>query len=349
MKELETKIENYIRKEFLNIELCDNIDMEISENKINNILTSGKFRKYPLTCEIQGMLSNKINYVLENDERFIFVPSFGGYKHYWLNFPNTEWAELFNLKTFIDYLKPLYLLMNKKIEVEYLSKDIIVPLMNNIPKNFVKIYLNNFKSLINLYNKKQNFIEFRLVSSDENYDKLKMFELLKENIKNVEKEYSIMNKEEINLKLKKANNNFCWNGIINYNNSSIDEKEKILLNSKIINEAFLKVDSDLRGGSAAKRKNAIPILFRKGVGANNEICLNMCSCQSSTVAFWVGMGILEIRKNKIIPRIISRRQYEQIKNDLIKVNVNIKELKEINKNYNYNYIYVYSSELNFKI
>lgn len=39
--------------------------------------------------------------------------------------------------------------------------------------------------------------------------------------------------------------------------------------------------------------------------------------------FWAGMGILEIRENgKIVERILSRNQYESIKNDLIDVKVN---------------------------
>lgn len=312
--------------------------------KVQNLLLSGKYRKFPITDEIRKMLKQSVNYILENNTPFIFVPSFGGYKHSWTpSYPYTDWAEIFNIKCFIDYLTPLHNITKRNIVVEYLSKDLIVPMMNNIPKEFVDIYISNFKKLISLINKKQNEIKFELHSSHEDYEINMLFELMSQNQESIANKFSNLDLNEQDMKLKKSENNYCWNGIKNYENISENERKKIIIESRIINETFLKVDSELRGGSTKGRKNAIPILFRKGTGACNEICLNICSCPSSTVAFWVGIGILEIRENKIIPRILSRLQYEALKDKLIKIPVNIKELSNINKNYNY--IYIYNGEL----
>lgn len=62
------------------------------------------------------------------------------------------------------------------------------------------------------------------------------------------------------------------------------------------------------------------------------------------VDFWVGMGILEIREYKIIERTISQRQFENIKDKLIKVKLHIEPSKLSS---NYSWIYVYESNLCF--
>lgn len=341
-KELEQKVNTYLKEELKQTKINNNTNKDIDiATKIQNLLLSGKYRKYPITNETRDMLKKSIDYILKNDKPFIFVPSFGGYKHSWTPaYPHTDWAELFNIKSFIDYLTPLHYLSEKRIIVEYLSKDIIVPMMNNIPKEFVDKYINDFKSLIVLANKMQEEIEFEFHSSHEDYETKKLFELMEKEKKSIADKFNKLDIAEQNKKLKKSENNYCWNGINNYENITEDEKENIIKESRIINETFLKVDSQLRGGSTIGRKNAIPIVFRKGVGACNEICLNLCSCPSSTVAFWVGIGILEIRDTKIIPRIISKLQYEVLKDKLIKVPVNIKELSSINKNYEYIYVHI---------
>ncbi len=346
VKELEKRVDLFLKNELfkqpkLNNNTNKNIDMS---TKIQNLLLSGKYRKFPITDDIRKMLKQSIDYILNNDKSFIFVPSFGGYKHFWTpSYPHADWAELFNIKCFIDYLTPLYYLTGKAIVVEYLSKDIIVPMMNNIPREFVNKYINDFKKLISLVNQKQDEIKFELHSSHEDYETSTLFELINQNKKSIINKFNTLNSNEQDIKLKKSENNYCWNGIKNYKNISKKEKKNIIIESRIINETFLKVDSKLRGGSSKGRKNAIPIVFRKGVGADNEICLNLCSCPSSTVAFWVGIGILEIRENKVIPRIISRLQYEKLKDKLVKIFVNNKELSIINKNYDY--IYVYPGEI----
>lgn len=345
-KELEKRVNLYLKNElFQRPKSSDNTNKNIDMyTQVQNLLLSGKYRKFPITNEIRKMLKQSVDYILDNDKSFIFVPSFGGYKHSWTpSYPCPDWAELFNLKCFIDYLTPLYYLTKKNIIVEYLSKDIIVPMMNNISKEFVDKYINDFKKLISLVNQKQDEIKFELHSSHEDYETSTLFELINQNRESIIDKFNKLDSNEQDIKLKKSENNYCWNGVKNYENISENEKKNIIIESRIINETFLKVDSELRGGSSKGRKNAIPIVFRKGVGACNEICLNLCSCPSSTVAFWVGIGILEIRENKTIPRIISKLQYEKLKDKLIKIPVNINELSIINKNYEY--IYVYPGEI----
>lgn len=62
------------------------------------------------------------------------------------------------------------------------------------------------------------------------------------------------------------------------------------------------------------------------------------------VDFWAGMGILEVREDKIIEKTISQKQFEQIKDKLVKVNLN-NNLTNISSNYSW--IYVYEGKLPF--
>ena len=56
------------------------------------------------------------------------------------------------------------------------------------------------------------------------------------------------------------------------------------------------------------------------------------------VDFWAGMGILEVREDKIIQKTISQKQYEKIKDKLIKIKLN-NNLTNISKNYSWIYVY----------
>ena len=62
------------------------------------------------------------------------------------------------------------------------------------------------------------------------------------------------------------------------------------------------------------------------------------------VDFWAGIGILEVREDKIIPKTISQKQFDQIKDKLVKVGLN-NELSKISNNYSW--IYVYEGKLPF--
>ena len=93
-----------------------------------------------------------------------------------------------------------------------------------------------------------------------------------------------------------------------------------------------------------EKENLIPLLGSFGLGAGGELWLHLASNSSSMVDFWAGMGILEVREDKIIQKTISQKQYEQIKDKLIKIKLN-NNLTNISDNYSW--IYVYEGKLPF--
>ena len=125
---------------------------------------------------------------------------------------------------------------------------------------------------------------------------------------------------------------------------SSEERAQYVKDSRIKNEAFLDMDYELRGNTYFEKENLIPLVGTFGLGAGGESWLHLSSNSSSFVDFWSGIGILEVRDEKIIEKIISRSQFEAIKDKIVKVKVDCPELCQISDNFSW--IYVYEGELN---
>jgi len=101
----------------------------------------------------------------------------------------------------------------------------------------------------------------------------------------------------------------------------------------------------IRGNDFFEKETNIPLLFSFGLGPGGESWLHIGSSHSSMTDFWAGIGIMELRENgQIIERILSRSQFENIKDRLEKIEVNspISYICDALK-----YIYVYKGSLNF--
>ena len=84
----------------------------------------------------------------------------------------------------------------------------------------------------------------------------------------------------------------------------------------------MDADFEVRGNDFFEKENNIPLLFSFGLGPGGEAWLHIGSSHSSMTDFWAGTGILELREDgTIVERILSRNQYENIKNDLIDMEI----------------------------
>lgn len=146
-------------------------------------------------------------------------------------------------------------------------------------------------------------------------------------------------------RIAKVKTNFKVDGVEDFTHLTESELNEKYRWSRVFNEAFLDADYEVRGESFFDDESTIPLLFSFGLGPGGEAWPHIGSSSSSMVDFWAGMGILEKRNNgAIIPRIISKNQYELIKNDLKKIKVTT---KLSGKNENYDFIYVYNGTLVF--
>ena len=116
-----------------------------------------------------------------------------------------------------------------------------------------------------------------------------------------------------------------------------------IIESRLIELAYYKIEgqseflSDYLYGDGH-----ICICFSFGLSHDNiDNDLTLGSTYSSIVDYWIGRGILEKHSEKFIPRIVSKEQYELIKEKLSIYSTNLIPLK------NFKDIEVYDGTLSF--
>ena len=348
MKELESLVNDYINNKLLN--LC-NLETKLQTSMIDRLFAK-KFRKYSIDPQVRIDVEAKLNNIIEKKLPLNFVPSFGGYKHWWTpTYPTIDWAEIFNMKFMLEYLVPICAnYKSNKSSIEYESEEIILSELNNVPQSGLDEYTKTFRQALEYFNNNQKYIEMKLSLAREqyknyNFNKQKLLERIKEMIPEYTKRFNNYSSQDQEKRIQKARTNFKLDGVVDYSNLSEVEKEELYKKSRIFNEAFLDADYEVRGNDFFEKENNIPLLFSFGLGPGGEAWLHIGSSKSSMTDFWAGTGILEIRENgQIIERILSRNQFENIKNKLIKINVKGPISFICNP---LSYIYVYKGSLNF--
>ena len=323
-------------------------DMKNLGEKALNRIFLRRYRKYATTQEVRDFVKSRLDNIIAKSLPMIFVPSFGGYKHWWTpTYPKCDWAEVFNIKFLLEFLAPIYnSYKNNTVAIEYESEEVILSELNNIPQEGLDAYTQSFRDVLSIF---QSIIgdkvELSLILAREQYEsvgfsKEKLLSRIEEMMPDYYKRFDSYDEEDKKRRISKVKTNFKLDGVKDYTNLTEEETYNLYRWSRVFNEAFLDADYEVRGESFFDDESTIPLLFSFGLGPGGEAWPHIGSSSSSMVDFWAGMGILEKRDNgTIIPRIISKTQYDLIKNDLIRVPVKTK-LSGLNDNYDYIDVYV---------
>lgn len=355
MSTIEAEINRFINDELLSLNGIskDIISPEEQKEKFLDRIFLRRYRKYATTQDVRDFVKGRLSGIIDKKLPMTFVPSFGGYKHWWSpTYPATDWAEVFNIKFMLEFLAPIYnSYTDNVVSISYESEEVILSELNNIPQKGLDIYTKTFRDVLSVF---QGIVGIRpqlsLVLAREQYEQVgyskeKLLARIAEMLPDYEKRFDSYEQEDKERRITKVKTNFRLDGVVDYTRCSEKEINELYKHSRILNEAFLDADYEVRGESFFDDKSTIPLLFTFGLGPGGEAWPHIGSSSSSMVDFWAGMGILEKRENgKIVPRIISRTQYDNIKDKLIKVPVKSK-LTGINTNYDY--IYVYNGTLMF--
>lgn len=345
---LTRKVNDYINNEVLNFNNISTNQLKGTDYKdsVLNRLFSRKWSRKAQFEEAKDYTKKKVDTILNKNLPFLFCFCFGGYKHFWTpSYPETDWAEIFSIRYLIEYILPIVQTYKNKVILEFESEEVALSIMNNTPQEGINQYNQSFRQLIEYIQKNIDYpIHISFVLARDFYDKDELIRKMSYHKKEVENRFAELAEEERKIRLKRAETNIMWNGITDLTNISEEEKKKVIYDSRILNELFLDMDYELRGKEYFEKENLIPLLGTFGFGAGGETWLHIASNTSSFVDFWTGVGILEVRGEKVIPRTISNKQFEQIKKKLIKIELD-NNLKRISDNYTW--IYVYLGELVF--
>lgn len=350
MKSLEIKVNNYINNTLLRV---DDLPKELIDSKnltkgIADRLFLRRFRKYAIADNVKADFTARIDNIVKKGLPMKFIPSFGGYKHWWApTYPTIDWAEVFNMKFLLHYLAPIFNSYKKApVTIEYESEEVILSELNNVPQEGLDKYTETFRRLASYFTGLLNGVAtVELILARDLYDVEQLHKDIEATYDAHAAAFDAYDEEDKARRIKKVETNFLLKGVVDYTTLSEEEKYKLYRHSRILNETFLDADFELRP-NYFDGETAIPMLFSFGLGPGGENWLHIGSCSTSMVDFWAGMGILEYweDEDKFVQRIISRSQYEAIKDKLVQVKVDtpISNICD-----NFKYIDVYMGKLKF--
>jgi len=305
--------------------LSDQDNQDINKGGLNNWiakkLTRNNFRRGTLNETTAKKILEKVNLSIKKNLPLYLIACFGGYKHFWNpSYPEVDWAEFFNLAFMREYLAPIISVYKPGAILEYESEDIQLPYIDNYPKQSLERYAESFRKLLKDFNyyHPDNLL-FRLVRCQEQYSAEKLLKRINELLPQKRKDWDKLSAEEIKIRTHRTPANIMWKGEKDLTSLSEEERIKFIKESKIFNDTFYDVDFEMRP-NYFEGENHIPFVFTFGLGYENVgDWLILGSTRSSFVDFWPGRGILEERPDRLIPRIVSQKQYQSIKEKLITV------------------------------
>ena len=355
MQLLTQEINQFINEELLSSKGISNevIAPEMQKQKFLDRIFLRRYRKYATTETVREFVGKRLDKIIDNKLPIVFVPSFGGYKHWWSpTYPTTDWAEIFNIKFLLEYLAPIYnSYKENSVSIVYESEEVILAELNNIPQEGLDEYTKTFREILKVFQGIVGAIpQLSLVLAREQYaevgfTKNKLLDRIEEMMPEYYERFDSYPEDDKRRRIEKVKTNFKLDGVKDYTKCSKEQIYELYRWSRVFNEAFLDADYEVRGDSFFEDPSTIPLLFSFGLGPGGDNWPHIGSSASSMVDFWAGMGILERRDNgRIVPRIISRTQYDILQEELSHVQVH-STLSGIDKNYEY--IYVYNGTLVF--
>ncbi len=296
---------------------------------IFNKVLSHKYRKTSITDGFKDKILKNVRENIKNNKPIRFTIPTGGYKKWQFTdiAPEIDWSEFFHLRYMVEYLAPITSVYKQGVLLEYFSNSWLIKIISHYPHEDLDKYTESFRELIAVFSKMlpNNFVIKYNVVADQ-ISETELLTRISNNKQKVEEEYSNLNDVELKELYKYSERNIRWDILEQENKLTEVEKKKIIREGKVIHDSLLKGgwNSDLY---YLRNDNAIPIIHRK----SHDEFLHIASTQGAYVQFWVGKGILELRNEKFIPRILSFDQYQQIKGKAIKINVKGFKIKNLNK------------------
>jgi len=257
-------------------------------------IMSKKFRKYAVNPEYQAHILAAVQSAVKNNEPIKVVLVFGGYKLWRLDeAPEADWAELFALMYYTDWLKPVLALHKPGVWFDFFSDDVILEIMDNVPRADTERYAASFRALLAFIKPylpaNLNFTFNRVGDQYESYEdfKTELFQTIEKMQASPEPPVPTEAQAEqvaLNVRLKPGQD------------SDPQWKEKVFL----IHEAY----------SASSRRRPyyrVPgKIFLITRAAKN--CLALGTTKRSVVKFWIGAGVLGREGDECVELIYSPNQ-----------------------------------------
>lgn len=280
-------------------------DME----KLLQAVTSSKFRKSSISDDTLLDIKAKISRCYERRCPLKFSVPFGAYKAWRLNLDfRPDWAEVFNLSFLMKYAVSLRSYYPYGIEISYTFSDGIMYFVSDIPHEKASRYVLDFRCLIELFNGLFNDISFQLVRINDLYagNEDYYIDFLKNFLDNLVYWDTKYDEQTKNRHIKSAHNNVYIYGEREIAAQKDDTREKYYFYSALMTDA---VDCLKERRKYNKNSDRIQLVGVKGPGKS----INVGACETSTVHFWVGRGVLKMNKGKLKPYVLPYKNLNDTK------------------------------------
>ena len=302
------------------------IDLQETYNRV----TSSKFRKTKITEETEKDIKFKIENCAQKRSPLQLRVPFGAYKAWRLGLDfQPDWAEVFNISYHLKYAANILDVYPFGVEITYTFSDDLMYFVSDIPRDKARNYTIVFQKLLDIFNLVSEKIHFKLVEINSLYDSAESYyiDFLKCFLDNLIYWDTKYGEETKSRHLNSAHNNLFLYGERKIGELDKSTQEKYFYYSALMTDA---VDCLKERRKFNKDQDKIQLVGVKGPSK----CINMGACETSTVHFWTGRGVIKFNKGKLKPYIFTHTNMQKFedKNKTISLEVNTVFCK-VSKNY----------------
>jgi len=279
------------------------------EDEIFNRLMSRKFRKYAASDKLKNRMKEAIAYRVANKLPIKITFMQGGFKLWRLDeSPEVDWAELFALMFYSEWLSRVCAVYEHGVDVEIYIMGYIMERISNYTREETLAYQNSFHTIIDFVSKYVPAnLKMRLTTMNDRYGSEKEFwELLDTTVSKYKTAEEIILPPE-HIKSLELNYRPKQGEVL----GSMWREE----NARI-HDAYVKMDSERAWN---ERKTEI-IAVTDGRGW--DYGLLMGSTKDSIVKYWVGVGALREKGNTFMPTVLSPSQLANADVTIQDININ---------------------------
>ncbi len=278
------------------------------EAYIFDVIAQSSLRLGPLTEELSRYVRQRIKYVLQHNKPIKLAVTIGGFKNiHAKSSPHIDWAEVFQLDFLLRKLLVISQIYAPGIKIEYSGDTYALCFIDNLKEDWIKIYNEEFANLCSVVQRRlPSNVSIPINNIENIYD-----------MKELEKRVDLMVsstdwsnpaiKQLLKERIRRAENNFAFNGRLDYGTLKQSERQKLLEESVLKSKYYLDIDFTERSDYLLGLEN---IIFLHRTGFSD--CYPITSVEGTDVQYWEGNGVLLKRKDDTLkPYIVSPKQYEK--------------------------------------
>ena len=296
MVSIETRGTNFLNDQWA----CATIPGDINPDPtmLFKTMTSGKWRRSALDDASRRDIQDKIEHAISKDAAIEFSVPFGGYKSWTLHsYPHLNWADVFAVNFLRRFGEDVAQFGRCKVVITFSYCSGVMDLVNNMRLDEQDLYTREFQKLLDAFSDSR--VQMALFDIA---DKFRSLDALRERVRDgasvVSQGWETLDQGARLKRLRSAERNLQRNGVEDLR--ALDEQE---LESRIERSAMFceALDCLPERREFNKFSSRIQLVHVRGPTPS----IHLASCDTSSNHFGVGDGVVEVRRDRCLQRIVT--------------------------------------------